>query len=308
MLLISLALELTVLLAFWLCLGVCTQERATPARQTFVAFALAGSIWCVGEIAHYRELMPEIWSDRLLYAGVLSLPPFWAGLACHASRLDLARRVPWFPLMLLAPMLLPFSLMFSSRWSPLFLRTVPGTTDVYGPLWWVVLSYLYALVLAGSAVLLWSAFRTGNEQSRRIRIGLAIAALVPLAGNAWYVLRGFEGIDPTPVLFGVALLAVRPAMFSGGLLHALPISHHQLLEHLPVGVILTDRRSVVVDLNPTAELRLGIPETKAIGRTLEAVLTETGVPVHAEFTPVLSGEREVGQLVLLDPRSKDDGR
>ena len=95
-------------------------------------------LWCVGEIAYYRDLLPEVWTDRILYVGVLSLPAFWAGLACHASRLDLARRVPWFPLMLLAPMALPWSLMFSSRWSALFVRTVPSGIDTYGPLWWVV--------------------------------------------------------------------------------------------------------------------------------------------------------------------------
>ena len=61
MFLISLCLELTVLLSFWLCLGICTQERATAARQTFLALAVSGALWCVGEIAHYRQLLPELW-------------------------------------------------------------------------------------------------------------------------------------------------------------------------------------------------------------------------------------------------------
>jgi PAS domain-containing protein len=304
MLLISLGLELTILLSFWLCLGVWTQERSTAARQTFLALAVSGILWCLGEIAHYRDLMPEPWCDRLQYLGVLSLPAFWAGLACHASRVDLARRVPWFPVMLLAPMALPFGLMFSSRWSALFLRSVPGAPDVYGPLWWVVLTYGYSLVLAGSAVLLWSAFRLRVTHARRLRFGVALSALVPLAGNTWYVVHQMEGIDPTPMLFGVALLALRPALFGGGLLDALPISHHQLLEHLPLGVILTDRSNVVVDLNPAAELRLGISEAKAIGRTLEAVLSQTGKNVQANLTPVFSGDSEAGQLVLLDPPAK----
>lgn len=305
MLLISLALELTVLFSFWLCLGVWTQERATAARQTFLALAISSAFWCVGEIAHQRDLMPEVWSDKLLYIGILSLPAFWAGLACHAARLDLARRVPWFPVMLLAPMALPYGLMFSDRWSALFLQTVPGEVDIHGPLWWVVLCYSYALVLTGSFVLLWSAFRVRPARARWLRLGVALAALVPLAGNAWYVTHGMEGIDTTPLLFAVALLALRPALFGGGLLDALPISHHQLLEQLPLGVILTDRQDVVVDLNPAAELRLGITEEKAVGRTLEAVLSEAGEVVNADVTPILSGEGQAGQLVLLDPPAKE---
>jgi len=304
MLLISIALELTVLLSFWLFLGVWTQERPTAARQTFLALAIAAALWCVGEITFYRSVIPEIWSDRILYLGVLGLPPFWIGMAAHASRLDLARRVPWFPAMLLAPMVLPYGLMFSSRWSALFLGTVHGEPDVYGPLWWVALAYGYALVIAGSLVLMVSALRMQPARARRLRFGLALAALVPLAGNAWYAAHGMEGIDPTPLLFGVALLALRPALFGGGLLDALPISHHQLLEQLPLGVILTDRRNVVVDLNPAAERRLGMSEEKAIGRTLEAVLTDVGEVVEAEYTPILSGDSEAGQLVLLDPPSK----
>jgi PAS domain-containing protein len=207
--------------------------------------------------------------------------------------------------MLLAPMVLPFGLMFSSRWSALFVQSIPGEIDVYGPLWWATLVYGYALVGAGSVMLLYSAFRMQSQRASRLRVGVALAALVPLAGNAWHVARGMEGIDPTPVLFGVALLALRPALFGGGLLDALPISHHQLLEQLPLGVILTDRRGVVVDLNPAAELRLGIPEAKAIGRMLEAVLSDAREAVQAEVTPIRSGDSEAGQLVLLDPPTKD---
>lgn len=305
MLMISLLLELTVLLTFWLCLGVWQQERPTSARQTFLAMGAAAMVWCVGEIAVYREVLDEQWSDRLRYLGVLCLPPMWAGLACHTSRVELARRVPWFPFMLLAPMALPYALLFSERWSGLFMRTVPDAVDVYGPLWWVVLGYNYSLVIAGSAVLIWSALGRGAPLAGLRRPAMGLAALVPLAGNAWYVSNGLVGIDPTPLLFGVSLLVLRSALFTGGLLDALPVSQHQLLEQLPLGVILTDRGSVVLDLNPAAERRLGIAESKAIGRTLDAVLTEVGEDVNADITPISTGEREVGQLVLLDPPRKD---
>ena len=90
MLLISLALELTILLSFWLCLGVWTHERSTAARQTFLALALSGVLWCVGALADYRQLLPELWSDRLRYLGVLSLPAFWAGLLYDGPALEAA--------------------------------------------------------------------------------------------------------------------------------------------------------------------------------------------------------------------------
>jgi PAS domain-containing protein len=61
---------------------------------------------------------------------------------------------------------------------------------------------------------------------------------------------------------------------------------------------------VVVQLNPTAERRLGIAEERALGRSLDAVLAECGEPLEWETTPVRCRSREVGQIALLDPPDK----
>lgn len=309
MLLTSLCLELTILLAFWLALGVWRQERPTPARATFAALGAAAILWCLGEVTVLRGVLDEVQADRLRYAGILTLPPLWAGLAGHLSRIELARRVPWFPLILAAPMAIPFGLLFSERWSGLFMTTVPGEVDLYGPLWWVSLGYGYVLVLSGTGMLIWTALRDrrGGPALRRLAIGAS--ALVPLAGNAWFVSTGLTApVDPTPMLFGVSLLVLRSALFRGDLLDTLPVSQHALIEQLPVGVILTDRHGVVLDLNPAAEHRLGVSEAAAVGRSLDAVLSAAGEAVRADVTPVFSGDREAGQLVLIDPPEKEEAR
>lgn len=301
MLLYSVGLELTMLLTFWVCLGVWQRDSSTPGRSTFAALCMSALLWCGGELASVRGLAEEFVSDRVLYAGVLSLPPLWLGLAGHATRQPLARRVPWFPLALMAPNLCLFALLFAGPWSSLFLTTRVGVDD-YGPLWRVAMAYNYGLILIGSGIFVHSALRWKMPGRWTRRLAVGVAPLVPLAGNAAYISHGMSWpVDPTPLLFSVALLALRGAIFSGALFQALPVSQHDLIEQLPLGVVLTDRAGVVIDVNPAAERRLGISEASAVGRALDAILSEARDDVNAEVSPIFSNEREAGQLVLIDP-------
>jgi PAS domain-containing protein len=307
----ALGLELTILLTFWVCLGTWQRSgnarsfRATPGQRTFVTLGGAAMLWCVGELAHQHGAIPEIWSDRLLYLGILSVAPLWAGFAAHSVGLDVARRAPWLPALLLIPNLLLYGLLYSERWSGLFLVTVPGALDRYGSMWWVALVYSYALVVTGSAIFLTAAIRGTTPGLRVRRASLGLAALAPLAGNALYVADGLQArYDPTPLLFGVALFALRHALLNDVLFRPPPITQHDLIEQLPIGVILADRQGTVVDLNPAAEQRLGISEAKALGRALDAVLASAADDLRAEVSPIRAGGREAGQLVLIDPPAK----
>jgi PAS domain-containing protein len=309
MLLYSIGLELTILLAFWLCLGVWQKDRSTTGRATFVALGLSSVLWCSGELMAVREIVDEAIADRIKFLGILSLPSLWLGLAGHAARLELARRVPWFPVVLLAPMACLYALMLSSGWSELFVTTTPNAPDHYGPLWRLSVAYSYLLVVAGSALLIVSAFDRRTWGTRLQSLSVGIAALVTLAANALYVAHGMTWpMDPTPLLFGAALLALRSAIFSGGLLQVLPISQYDLIQQLPLGVILTDRRGVVIDMNPAAEQRVCVSQACAVGRTLDAILSEAESHVRAEVVPIRSRDREAGQLVLIDPPGRKESK
>jgi PAS domain-containing protein len=134
---------------------------------------------------------------------------------------------------------------------------------------------------------------------------VGLMGLVPVIGNACWIATGRTWpIDPSPLLLAVALLGLRSAVFSGGILQALPVSQHDLIEHLPFGVLLTDRRGTVIDVNPAAERRLGIAEIHALGRNLESVMATADAALQIESVPVRSGGREAGHLVLLDPPRK----
>lgn len=301
-----LALEMTILLAFWLCLGVLQRAPGTPGRRTFAALTGSVMLCCLGELVIGGETLPAGWGDRIRLAGMLTLPALTLGLAAHATRLELARRVPWFPLILLAPLSVPFAMTFSETWSPVVMPVIGGSVLESGPLLWSVLPYAYVLTLLAAGLFVRGAWLARGTTHWRRDALLALAALLPLAGNAFFVARGAAyPVDPTPVLFGISLIALHSALFSGSLLQALPISQHDLIQQLPLGVILTDTTGAVIDLNPAAQLRLGIDEAAAVGRNLDAVLADTDDDFQADVAPISARGREVGQLVLIDPVGKD---
>jgi PAS domain-containing protein len=237
--------------------------------------------------------------------GILALPPLWLAAAARVGELDLARRVPWFPAVLIAPHLAIYSLLWAGVWSSLFVSYGPDGTQMPGPLWLV--SWAYSLVIAttGSIVFIWAGIKRRRVPHARWLVGVGAMGLVPVLGNAAWIAAGRTWpVDPSPLLLAFTLLALRSAVFSGGILQALPVSQHDLIEHLPFGVLLTDRRGTVIDVNPAAQRRLGISEKQALGRNLESVLAQADAALRFESAPVRSAGREAGQLVLLDPPRK----
>jgi len=301
----SLLLEIMVLLGAWLCLAVLQKDRNTPGRKTFAIATAAWMTWCVGELAGSRGWLNQSTAIHLAQAGVMLLAPLWLGLSAQTARLEIARRVPWFPLPLLAPGLFIVALLFSERWRGLFLTAGEDGTNLTGPLWTVMAVYGFSLTLLGCVILISAAIRwnQSGELTRRIAIGLA--PLVTVVGSGLY----FTGVwqlpaDPTPLLLGLTFVILHSGIFAGGLLLPLAVSQHALIQQLPVGIVLTDRSGGVVDINRVAEQRLGIVATAAIGRNFDAVIDAAGVGVDYEVTPVMSAGSEAGQIVLLDPANR----
>jgi len=296
----ALLLEAILLLALAVGLGVWQRDSATTGRLTFCAVCLAGAALTLGELLDLRGVTSEFVADRVKYAGVIALPPLWLGFAAHVARVDGARRIPWFPLLLLVPGVLCYGMMWSGRLGSLFLTTVEDGQDLYGPLWWASAFYSQGLALAGSLLLASTALRSRRNPFRTSRLLLATVSLLPVFGNALYVGTQISWpYDPTPLMLGVVLVVMRGAVFEGGLLEPLPVSQRELIHQLPLGLILTDRRGQVVEMSDTAGNRLGVFEAFALGRSLDEVLGwSEPTPIHA--LDLTRRGSPAGQLVLLD--------
>jgi len=300
-----LLLEAMCLTGVWLCLAVWQRDPNTPGRRTFVLTTLAWMTWCVGDLAMLRGWMAPAAADRLLKLGALALPPLWLGVAAQTARLPLARRVPWLPAPLLVPAACVSSVLFSSRWSSLYALTTEDGVVAEGPLFAVMKGYNFALAAAACTIFVAAAVRwhQPGEVTRRLAIGAA--PFLTIVGSALYHTRLWSlGHDPTPVLVGATLLTLHRGIFFGGLLQPLSVSQHALIQQLPLGVILTDRNGVVVDVNPVAERRLGMAASAALGRNFEAVVLACGHDLRYEVSTVMAAGSEAGQIVLFDPPGK----
>jgi PAS domain-containing protein len=296
----ALLFECVLLLAALLGLGAWQRDPSTTGRLTFVALCISVACMTLGDLMALRGLASEVVADRFKYAGILTLPALWMGFAAHAAHLDLARRLPWFPLLLLIPSLGLFALMFEPRYGMVFHRTLEGADDLRGPLWWVNAVYGQGLALCGSSILAFTAFRGGSRGQVTRRLVLVAASVLPVLGNAAYIALEFSWpYDPTAPLLGFSLLAMRSAVFGGNLLEPLPIPQRDVIHQLPLGVILTDNHDHVVEMSDAAAARLGVFESFALGRSLDEVMA------WSEPTPFSSTEIRrrgvvAGRLILLE--------
>lgn len=279
----DLALELTAVLMLWLGLSVWQRDRRASAGLCFLGLTAGVLLWCVGALAVRWEHVGSWGQQRLMFLGILAVPPLWLAVSIHAAGLDIARRVPWFPLVLLAPSAVLYTILHMGPWSNLFLVNTGAGGSSGGPLFRVWTFYAYALVTIGIALFALAAARWPRRGLSSRIVALAIGVSIPLAGNALYVFGDMGWArDPTPLLIGLAVIPLRSAIFSASLLDVLPVDQRNLLAELPVGIVLADEAVGVLDLNPHAERHLGMSRKQAVGRSLEAVLTElpASVGVH----------------------------
>jgi PAS domain-containing protein len=299
----ALALELTLVLAIWLAIGAWQREHDVPGRLTYAAAALAVMLWVGGELME-RRAETYLLARRVSTLGALAIGPLWLGVAAHAVKLPLIRRTPWIPLALMLPLVPLYALMFAGPWSLLFIPASEAQHVEAGPLLWWSAAYTWALVLSGVAMLLRGAWQAEDAALRLDRIKMAFSVLAPLAGSAvalWSLARtGRTGIDLTPLLLAVPLVAFRRSILSGGVLDVLPVAQRDIIQHLPFGVVLADPRGAVIDMNPAAEELLEVSRMDALGRALEAVISRAPLEVRIEISSVRGRGGESARFALLE--------
>jgi hypothetical protein len=291
----ALALELTALLCFWLCLGAWQEEGAASGRRTFVWIALSVFIWNVGILAHVENLAPLAQVHRIAMIGAIPVAALWFGMGMLAAEHPLLRRARWLPLALMAPQWGLYALLYVPDLAPYFLTAADGRSAL-GPLGWANAAYAWVLGIGGSVLFLKSARRLRAHRGPRMLVVVASTApvLASVAALVWDLKN-----DPTPILLGCALLPLRFALFSGGWLHVLALPEHAIVGRLPRPLVFTDAEGVVSGLNPAAQELLAMEPADALGRSLDAVLAEAAPGSARSRWPITVGNAIGGYAVLL---------
>lgn len=143
----------------------------------------------------------------------------------------------------------------------------------YGPMFWLMVVYIYALMTAISFTLIARVINSGSIHRAQAATILATVAVVWLA-NAVYVSgrSPVPGMDPTPVAFNIVAGALAWSFFRYRLLDILPVAKSEIYLSQDDGILVADLQGRLVDLNPAAERVLGLSYNSAIGRGIDQVL------------------------------------
>lgn len=266
------AIQVAAMLALWLLLCTWSRDRHAAAGPWFIGMVITLLLWCAGEVLLNLGAVGPIGRDRISFLGILAAPALWLGVAAHAGGTDFARRVPWFPLVLLAPSAVLYSLLWMGPLSSAFVIS-DGAVGEEGPLFvpWVLWAFL--LIAAGVVGFVLAVSRWPRKGLGWRLVALMIAVALPTLANAIHVLSpGTFERDPTPLMMALAALPMRRAVFGSRFFEVLPVDQREIVRGLPVAVVLADATGTVVQLNRCAEELLSSRRAQIIGRSLDAVL------------------------------------
>lgn len=246
--------------------------RTAPGAAGFAWLLWAIALWVgtngLGFL--FTELPPKIWLAKVQYLGIVSIAPLWLFFCLDYTHQGQAltarvRRLLWlFPAVTL--LLACTNEWHGLIWSRITLRLQPGFPNTaefgHGPVFWLAVSYFYALVLCGTAALLWAIVRFPRVYRSQMAALLA-AAVLPWLGNLAYLSGAvpFPGFDPTPPCFALAGLCMASAVLRRRMLELAPIARDTLFEFMEDAIVVLDGNGRLVDLNPAAVqlFKMGAP-------------------------------------------------
>lgn len=299
----ALAVEATTLLMLWLALSVWQRDRHTPGGIFFLLLCAAVLLWCLADVLFYHGLVGVRQRNLLAFAGILSVPAFWVGVATHAAGIALVRRVAWAPTLFLVPGVVLYGLLLAGPWGDLFIVS-DGRPGTEGPLFDAWTAYAYALLTLGIAIFVRGIWRWPGEGRVLRALSLVAGFAIPILGNAVHVLGVYRfPIDPTPVLIGVAAIPLRSAIFRAGFFDVVPVEQQDLLMRLPIGIVLADDQQGILQINRRAQEILGVSREQALGRSLEALLASAPADVAFYVEDLRIGARHRLQCLVVSQRS-----
>jgi len=148
----------------------------------------------------------------------------------------------------------------------------PALQWANGPVFWIGLVYLNALMLA-PLYLLWRSYRGISPWSFRQSVALGISSVLPLIVNVLSQagVRLLPGVD-LPFAAGPLMgLIVIYAVFRYRVFDVAPIARGAVIESMKDGVLVVDTRNRIVDINPAMQKMIGPRAAGALGKNAETL-------------------------------------
>lgn len=234
------------------------RRKSAPVAPALFALMLSLAFWSFTYAVSWSvpsDAAGVFWL-KLTYVGAVGAP-----VAFFVLVLYFIDRYSWLTekvyLILMVIPVVTILLLWTDSWHHLFFGQYPplGRGSIYhgGPWFYVNLVYLYALIVAGSVLLVRTYLRSAQFYQRQTRVVLA-GVLLPWLVNL-FMLLGWNpagGLDLTPMAFTGTGLLFAYGIFGYRMMDLIPVSRDVLVENMDDAILVVDTNWRVVDINPTA--------------------------------------------------------
>ena len=141
---------------------------------------------------------------------------------------------------------------------------VDGVT--FGSYYWVHTIYCYSIIMSGIFLLVRmsiQSFYLYRRQAITVTLGAAIA-IAATACDAFALVPAFKHAI-SPIGFTIMGIAFSNSIFRHQFLNIVPIARHMLVDSMLDGMIVLDKKGIVVDINYAAQKCLAIHHSSVIG-------------------------------------------
>jgi PAS domain S-box-containing protein len=263
--------------------AVLALRRHAAGQSVWLAAVMAGAAgWAA--VAAAEALVPvpaiQVILSKIQYVAVVSVAPAWLMFAlAYAGRA--AVRVRPREALLWAPSIVTLALVWTNEWHGWVWRAIGDPPGQRGPLVYhhgpavaAFAAYSYLLVLAGTALILRTAYRAPPGHRRHV-IPVGVAALLPMVLNLSYLSGTVPapGLDLTPVAFAVSGALLAWALTRQRFLSVPPVALAALFAGMREGVLVVSADGRIAAANPAARDMLGLGADPA-GNPLGVLLAD----------------------------------
>lgn len=300
--------------------GVAWRQRGTPGAVPLALMMLAAAWWAALDVGEYAVVGAgyKLVFSKLQYLGIASIAVLWLIFAlayCGYQRFLTRRNVILLWIIPSATILITLTNdLHSWMWHISVEPTGALNYSRQGWWWWIAFLYNYAVLIAGTAILLRTALLERRAWRGRAALLVTVVA-IPWIANIIHVLgKDPAGIELTSFAFIISGVILAFGLLRLQLFDLSPVARDLLVENMDDGVIVLDRDNRVVDINPAAQRLIGTAQSP-IGQSAETVFAawpdvveryRSEAQTQAEFRldPPLSAEPIFVELHLAPLRNR----
>ncbi|MBN2485171.1 MAG: hypothetical protein JXB34_04260 [Bacteroidales bacterium] len=171
----------------------------------------------------------------------------------------------------------------------------------FSGMFYIWTAYAYLLMLLGVIFLLLRIFQTPPGLRKQLVL-LIPAVFVVMLPNILYITgkNPFEPYDPTPLALVIVGILFLSTMYFFQFLNVVPIAHDLVIKSVKAGVIILNRKNLILEINPVAIQFLGLPATNYTGKNIAEIM-----PQFSELPACTGQEEETKSDIVLGACKKN---